>query len=78
MDWTVEAIDEMDAAFKVHDELCQKGLWFTAHLYLIKKLWSLRVKGWWPKSYRIGAIVLFAVLLPFSRDRVEEGEHEKS
>jgi len=59
-DWTVQAVDDMDAAFKMHDLHYQGGGdRKLADRYLVSTLCKTNVKGVWPNIYRIGAIAIF-------------------
>lgn len=60
VDWYVPGIDEMDAAFKVHDYDTQYGDALIADQNLVYKLKNLNVCGVWKNIYRVCAIVGFS------------------
>lgn len=66
-DWTVPAVNAMDALFKIHDWKYQREYdRDAADRDLVDKLWDVRVDGWYGNLYRIGAIVIFTIW-PFIR-----------
>ena len=66
VDWGVEPIDAMDAAFMRHDMQVQSGLGSVAHRILAAELEDLQPpESLWGKLYRLAALAVFRVLRHF-------------
>ena len=69
--WDVEPVDDMDAAFRIHDLRWQTGITTRreADELLAMTLRQTNVRGAWANAYRAGAMVGFwiAARLPWRR-----------
>jgi hypothetical protein len=63
VDWSVDPVDDMDAAFKEHDRLVQAGHGRLAHKILAVMLERQDPpNGPWAKLYRLACIAIFTLM----------------
>jgi hypothetical protein len=70
VNWEVQPVDAMDAAFRLHDFAYQHGTpRHQADLDLVRTLAGTNVRGIWPNIYRVGAMAGFFIKHILTRGR---------